>query len=257
MIPPGTTVWKGVKNDDPNAIYAPGLATAIGDASHTDAYVVAVGEKAYAEGLGDNPAPQIPSDQQAEISALMKTGKPVIAVIIAGRPIGLGSAQAAAGILMAYQGSTEAGQAVADVLFGRVDPSGHLPITWPSDATSVGPDFDTSAPSPLGDEPKFFDQLPYTGSGPGSGYNPAFPFGFGLSYTTFSVSSHMSVTRTASIHGAVTATFTVTNTGSRAGTDVVPVYVNQPVSTVITPPQRLVGFARGYPSTPVSPPKCR
>jgi beta-glucosidase len=243
MVPPGTTVLGGIKKDDPSATYAPDQATAVAAAPTTDVYVVAVGEKAYAEGLGDSPSPQIPADQQAEISALESTGKPVVVVVIAGRPLGLGTAASAAGILMAYQGSTEAGQAVADVLFGKVDPSGHLPVTWPSDASRVGGDFNTSAPSPLGDEPKVFDQLPYTGSGPGSGYNPAYPFGFGLSYTAFSVSG-LSVTPTASTHGSVTTTFTVTNTGSRAGTDVVPVYVHQPVSSVITPPQRLVGFTR-------------
>ena len=88
--------------------------------------MVAVGEKAYAEGLGDNPAPALPADQQALITALEDTGKPVIVVVIAGRPVGLGSAEKADGVLMAYQGSTEAGQAVADVIFGKVNPSGKL-----------------------------------------------------------------------------------------------------------------------------------
>jgi beta-glucosidase len=144
---------------------------------------------------------------------------------------------------MAYQGSTEAGQAVADAIFGKIDPSGHLPVSWPSDAASPGPDFATTAPSPLGDEPKFFDQLPGTNSGPGSGYNPLYPFAFGLSYTTFSVSG-LSATSSVSRRGTVNTTFTVSNTGSRAGTDIVPVYVHQPVSAVVVPPQRLVGFAR-------------
>jgi beta-glucosidase len=204
---------------------------------------VAVGEKAYAEGLGDNPAPQLPADQKALISALEATGKPVIVVVIAGRPLGLGPAENAAGLLMAYQGSTEAGAAVADVIFGKVDPSGHLPVTWPSDADTTGADFDTTAPSPLGDEPKFFDQLPYTGSGPGSGYNPLYPFAYGLSYTTFGTSG-LTATSSVSRSGTVTATFTVANTGSRAGTDVVPVYVHQPVSAILVPDQRLVGFSR-------------
>jgi beta-glucosidase len=144
---------------------------------------------------------------------------------------------------MAYQGSTEAGQAVADAIFGKIDPSGKLPISWPSDADAPGGDFNGNAPSPLGDQPKFFDQLPGTGSGQGHAYNPLYPFGFGLSYTTF---TNGDITVTPSVHrnGTVRATFTVTNNTSTSGTDIVPVYVAQPVSSVVVPPQRLVGFTR-------------
>jgi len=243
QIPPGTTVLHGLQAEDPNVTFAPDQATAVADAASADAVVVAVGEKAYAEGLGDNPSPALPPDQQALISALEATGKPVIVVVIAGRPLGLGPAEKASTILMAYQGSTEAGTAVADAIFGKIDPSGHLPVTWPSDAAAPGGDFNTGAPSPLGDQPKVFDQLPGTNSGQGSGYNPLYPFGFGLSYTTFGVSG-LSATSSVSSTGTVTATFTVANTGSRAGTDVVPVYVHQPVSAVLVPGQRLVGFTR-------------
>ncbi len=243
QIPPGTTVLKGLQGEDTNVTYAPDQATAVSDAASADAVVVAVGEKAYAEGLGDNPAPQLTPDQKSLVSALEATGKPVIVVVIAGRPLGLGPAEQANAILMAYQGSTEAGQAVADAIFGKIDPSGKLPITWPSDAAAPGGDFNSGAPSPLGDEPKFFDQLPYTGSGQGSGYNPLYPFGYGLSYTTFSVTG-LSATSSVSSSGTVSASFTVTNTGGRAGTDIVPVYVHQPVSAVVVPNQRLVGFTR-------------
>jgi beta-glucosidase len=243
QIPPGTTVLKGIQAADPAAVYAPDQATAVADAASASAYVVAVGEKAYAEGLGDNPAPALPPDQQALISALEQTGKPVIVVVLAGRPVGLGPAEQANAVLMAYQGSTEAGQAVADAIFGKIDPSGKLPISWPSDAAGVGGDFNGGAPSPLGDQPKFFDQLPGTGSGPGHSYNPLYPFGYGLSYTTFQ-NSALTVTPTVRTRGEAAVTFTVANTGSRAGTDIVPVYVAQPVSGVIVPPQRLVGFTR-------------
>jgi beta-glucosidase len=240
--PPGTTVQEGIKNNDSNAVYVPDGTTAA--STPADAYVVAVGEKAYAEGLGDNPAPQLPPDQKALIAALKATGKPVIVVVIAGRPVGLGpDAESAAAALMAYQGSTEAGQAVADVIFGKVNPSAKLSVSWPTDAAAPGGDFDGSAPSPLGDQPKFFDQLPGTGSGQGHAYNPLYPFGFGLSYTTFT-KTNLSVTPNVSSHGTVTATFTVNNTGSRSGTEIVPVYVAQPVSSVVVPPQRLVGFTR-------------
>jgi beta-glucosidase len=243
QIPPGTTVQKGITDADPNAVYAPDQASAVAAAGSADAIVVAVGEKAYAEGLGDNPAPQLPQAQKDLIAALKATGKPVIVVVIAGRPIGLGPAETANGVIMAYQGSTEAGKSVADVVFGNVNPSGKLPVSWPSDAANVGGDFDGGAPSPLGDQPKFFDQLPGTGSGAGHAYNPLYPFGFGLSYTTFS-SSNLSVTPSVSRNGTATAHFTVTNNGSSSGTDIVPVYVHQPDSAVVVPTQRLVGFTR-------------
>jgi beta-glucosidase len=244
QIPPGTTVQQGVKADDANAVFAPSQASALALSSTASAYVVAVGEKAYAEGLGDNPAPQLPADQQALISALRNTGVPVIVVVIAGRPVGLGTAaENSNAVLMAYQGSTEAGQAVADVIFGKINPSGKLPVSWPSDASAVGGDFNGGAPSPLGDQPKFFDQLPGTGFGQGHSYNPLYPFGYGLSYTTFQT-SNLTVTPTVARNGSATATFTVTNTGTLAGTDIVPVYVAQPISSVVVPPQRLVGFTR-------------
>jgi beta-glucosidase len=243
QIPPGTTVLKGLQAEDPNVVSAPDQATAVKEAASADAVVVAVGEKAYAEGLGDNPSPALPPEQKALISALEATGKPVIVVVIAGRPLGLGPAESASAILMAYQGSTEAGAAVADAIFGKINPSGKLPVSWPSDAAAPDGDFNGGAPSPLGDQPKFFDQLPGTNFGQGSGYNPLYPFAFGLCYTTFSVSG-LSATSSVSSTGTVTATFTVANTGSRAGTDVVPVYVHQPVSAVVVPPQRLAGFTR-------------
>jgi hypothetical protein len=120
------------------AVYAPDQAGAVVAAADTSDYVAVVGEKASAEGLGDNPAPALAPDQQALVSALEATGKPVV---VAGRPVGLGPAEKANAVLMACQGSTEAGAAVADVLFGKTNPAGRLPISRPSDAPDVGGDF--------------------------------------------------------------------------------------------------------------------
>ncbi len=243
QIPPGTTVLKGLQAADPSVVFAPDQASAIAAAASADAVVAVVGERAYAEGLGDDPTPMLPPDQKALIAALEATGKPVIVVVIAGRPLGLGPAANANALLMAYLPGTEGGLGVADVIFGNVNPSGHLPVTWPSAADQNAGDFDVTGPSTAGDEPKFFDQLPGTNFGPGSGYNARYPFGFGLSYTTFAL-SNLSAPSSVSRFGSMTVTFLLANTGSRAGADVVPVYVHQPVSAIVVPPQRLVGFAR-------------
>jgi beta-glucosidase len=247
QIPPATTVLKGLQAADPNVTFAPDQAAAVAATTSADAAVVVVGERAYAEGLGDRPDPVLTAGDQALIAALEATGKPVIIVVIAGRPLGFGPdaiISNSAAILMAYLPGTEGGSAVADVIFGTVNPSGHLPVTWPSASDHMAGDFDTGGPSTPGDEPKFFDQLPGTNSGPGSGYNARWPFGFGLSYTTFETSDLSVSPGSVSRNGTATATFTLANTGTRDGTAVVPVYVHQPVSNVLAPPQRLVGWAR-------------
>jgi beta-glucosidase len=250
QIPPAVTVWKGIQQADGNAVLAGDQASAVAQAGSTDAYVAVVGElRPYAEGLGDDPSPQLTADQQSLISALQATGKPVIVVVVAGRPLGLGPAAENGkntAIVMAYLPGTQGGNGVADVLFGKYDPSGKLPVTWPSDAPPPqASDFNSGGPSTLGDQPKVFDQFPGTNSGHGSGYNPLYPFGAGLSYTTFSTSG----LAVGGPNGAgnVTARFTVANTGSREGVDVVPVYVKRPVNSdgVLTPTNgTLVGFAR-------------
>ena len=109
-------------------------ADAVSQMGDADAAVVVVGEKAYAEVLGDRPLPRLDGAQRALISALEATGKPVIVVVEAGRPLALGAAgDTANALLMAWQGGTETGDAVADVLFGKYNPSGRLSVSWPSD----------------------------------------------------------------------------------------------------------------------------
>jgi beta-glucosidase len=247
QIPPAVTVLKGIKNAiGANAVYAPDQNTAVAAMGSADAAVVVVGEKAYAEVLGDRPLPRLDQDQQALISALEGTGKPVIVVVEAGRPLGLGPGETANALLMAWQGGTETGNAVADVLFGKYNPDGRLSVTWPSD--DQGPwttNFNPAGISPAGDRPKFYDQLPGDYSGQGSGYNPSFPFGSGMSYTTFQ-ESNVSVPSSVSRDGSMSALVTVKNTGARAGVDIVQLYAEQPVthSVIVAPPRRLIGFKR-------------
>jgi beta-glucosidase len=249
QIPPATTILKGIQqavSSSTQVISAPDQASAVAALGSADAAVVVVGEKAYAEVLGDRPLPRLDPDQQALIAALEATGKPVIVVVMAGRPLGLGPGERANALLMAWQGGTETGAAVADVLFGTYNPSGRLPVTWPSDSGDTWvTSFNPTAPTPAGDRPKFYDQLPGTYGGNGSGYNPAFPIGFGLSYTTFTETG-LTAPSSVGARGRLAASVTVTNTGSRAGTDVVQVYATQPTThdVVVAPIRRLVGFAR-------------
>ncbi|MGH3319589.1 MAG: beta-glucosidase family protein [Streptosporangiaceae bacterium] len=226
--PPGTTVLDGVRkavSSSTDVAYAPDKDEAVAQAQDADAVIVAVGEKPYAEGAGDDPTPRLSAGQRDLVQALENTGTPVVVVVVAGRPLGLGPAAKADGLLMAYLPGTEGGAGVADVLFGKVNPSGKLPVTWPA---------------VLGNQPMVHDLLPGTSSAPHSKYDPLYPMGYGLSYTSYDVSGLSARAR----NGTVTATFTVTNTGDRAGTDVVPVYVHRPVSRVLVPPKRLVGFTR-------------
>lgn len=228
------TVLQGLKNaGGDNVTYAKTKQDAVKAASDTDAYVVAVGNGPGAEGPNDKRDPVLPADQQAWVQALVNTGKPVILVMVAGRPLALGSLVndkgdiAPQGLVMAWRPGSEGGNGVADVLYGKVNPSGRLPVSWPRRAS---------------DEPNSYRKLtlPSTYNGNGSVYQPLYPFGAGQSYTSYdfgTVAAHRH-------HGQVTVRVAVSNTGKRAGTEVVPVYVSQPVSRVLVPSKRLVGFTR-------------
>ncbi|MEN3308226.1 MAG: beta-glucosidase [Micromonosporaceae bacterium] len=225
---PGTTIQAGLVANAPagtTVSYVADPTQAVEQTRGADAAVVVVGEKPGAEGANDAPAPQLAADQQALVQSLQDTGKPVIVVVVASRPLLLGSAANTAGLVMAWLPGAEGGNAVADMLFGTVNPSGRLPVSWPKN---------------LGNEPEYYQQLPGTNGGPNSGYSPLFPFGAGLSYTSYAMNS---VTVARSGH-SLTIDVAVANTGGRDGDLVVPVYVGQPVSTVVVPPKRLVGFTR-------------
>jgi beta-glucosidase len=244
-IPPTVTILEGIEQaiGASHVVHETTEADAVASLQTSEAAIVVVGEGPYAEGLGDKPDPILDADQRALIAALEATGKPVIVVVVAGRPLGLGPGYDADGIVMAYQGSTEAGTAVADVLFGKTNPSGHLSVSWPSASTEWSSGFNPGGPSTPGDQPKTYDQLPGTNSGVGSGYNPAFPIGFGLSYTTFETNGLAINGPDRSGHLAVT--FRVVNSGKRDGATVVPVWVQQPpAGSVLVPPRQLLGFAR-------------
>jgi beta-glucosidase len=229
-VPNAVTVLAGIKQAVPNTnvVSAPDQNTAVAQARDADAVVVVLGENPGAEAFADTEDPSLTPDQQSLVSAVQAVGKPVVVVLLTGRPRTLGAAGNANALLEAWLPGTEGGHAVADVLFGATNPSGKLAVSWPKSG---------------GREPMSYDQLPGTNYGPDSNYEPAYPFGYGLSYTTFSTGAP-TATQQVSPDGRVTVTFAVRNTGQRAGTATIPVYVHQPVSAVLVPDKRLVGFAR-------------
>ncbi|MFC0434501.1 glycoside hydrolase family 3 N-terminal domain-containing protein [Kutzneria buriramensis] len=229
--PPVVTPLQGIQQAVPNAtvVAAPDQASAVAQAADADAVVVVLGEKAGAEGPNDNENPALTAAQQSLVDSLKATGKPVVVVLMTGRPLVLGSVASAPTLLADWLPGSQGGTALADILFGKANPSGRLPVSWPKT---------------VGDEPMSYDQLPGTNGGTSSNYDPLFPFGFGLSYSTFTTSTPTVSAATVRADGKETVSVTVTNTGTVAGDQVVPVYVHQPVSQVLVPDKRLVGFTR-------------
>ena len=222
------TVREGLQNaGGANVTYAATQSEAVSAAGGADAIVAVLGRGPGAEGPNDQRDPTLPADQQALVTALKQTGKPVIVVLIDDRPDVLGDAGTADAILAAWRPGTEGGNGVADLLYGKADPSGRLPVSWPARAT---------------DQPNsyLYETMPSTYNGNGAVYQPAYPFGFGLSYSTTS----SSVTSVARAGGSVAVRVKVTNSGSRDASAVVPVYVSQPESSVLVPAKRLAAFTR-------------
>jgi beta-glucosidase len=227
------TVLKGLQAaGGGNVNFAATQADAVAAATTTDDYVVVVGNGPGAEGPNDKRDPSLPVAQQAMVSALVATGKPVVVVVVDDRPLALGSLVTTggitpAGLVMAWRPGTQGGAGVSDVLYGAVNPSGRLPVSWPNLST---------------DNPNSYLllTLPNTKNASGATYQPLFRFGAGLSYTSYAFGT---VTAARAGHN-VTVQVAVSNTGTKDGDLVVPVYVSQPVSDPLEPAKRLAGFTR-------------
>jgi beta-glucosidase len=197
-------------NDASNPTAVAQRADAVAAAKTVDAVVVAVGESPYAEGQGDDPNPTLTSAQAALIDDLKATGKPVVVVVVAGRPLKMDhQLDEADASVMAFLPGSEGGAAIGDTLFGKANPSGRLPVSWPKDSS----------------------QFPLAYNEPGKPYDPRYAFGYGLSYTRFDT-GHLHV------HGNQ-ASVKVRNDGRQAGDHtVLAFFVSRDGS------QRLAGFTR-------------
>ena len=247
------TVLQGVRNAAPQATitYAQGcdalctsdagFPAAVQAANTSAVTVLVVGEPASYSGEASSRAHiDLPGQQQALIQAVADTGKPYVVVLMNGRPLTINwLADNAPGLLEAWQPGSEGGDAIADVLFGKVNPSGKLPVTFPRD---------------VGQIPIYYNQLP-TGrpADPNNKYTskyldvpntPLYPFGYGLSYTSFGFSNLRVSPNSTSTNGTVTVRADITNTGPTSGTDVAQLYIHNRDARILQPIRQLEGFTR-------------
>jgi beta-glucosidase len=233
-----------------------GFAEAVEAAKAADVAILALGESASMSGeAGSRAYLDLPGNQQQLLEAVAATGKPVVLLVFSGRPLVLNwAASHVPAIMEAWFPGTEAGHAIANVLYGDVSPSGKLPMSFPR---AVGQEplyynqFPTGRPAtgidlskPPGADGRFFSRYIDVPN------SALFPYGFGLSYTTFSYRdmkvSKSSFPLTQARPGAplVEATAVVTNTGNRAGTEVVQCYVRNLGASIEQPIRSLKGFQR-------------
>jgi beta-glucosidase len=220
------------------------IRAAVEAASAADVIVAVVGETADMSGEAHCRAHLgLPGHQQALIDALAQTGKPLVVVLATGRPLVIPRvAEQAAALLLAWHPGIRADRAVADVLFGEVNPSGRLAVTFPRAEGQIPIYYghkNTGRP-PEGKGTLQFD-VPFRSTYLDEPNSPLFPFGFGLSYTRFEYSD-LSVE--SPVAERLVACATVTNVGPRAGTEVVQVYVRDLVASVTRPVRELKAFER-------------
>jgi beta-glucosidase len=217
------------------------IAAAVALARDSDVAIVVVGDnehtarEAYAEShLGDRSDLRLVGQQEDLVTAVLDTGKPTVLVLINGRPPAIPElAERAPAILEGWYLGQEGGTALAEVLFGDVNPSGKLPVSFPRS---------------VGQLPLFYNRKPTARRGYLFDSNkPLFPFGHGLSYTTFSYSAPtVSPARIPpdGRNGRATVSVEVTNTGTRAGDEIVQLYIRADVSRATRPVMELKGFRR-------------
>lgn len=218
---------------------------AVLQARHAGAAIVCLGESHTRTGEAMSTVSiELPPGQQAFLEALHRFRIPIIAVVFAGRPLDLSWLEEhAAAILFAWHPGTEGPRAALDLLFGRATPSGRLPVSFPRHGGQIPLYYNrrnTSRPIP----PATLDASPVGVTR----YNdeldtPLFPFGFGLSYTTFAYENLQIDEADLSLDGTLRVRATVRNTGDRAGREVVQLYVRDRVGSVTRPIRELKGFA--------------
>jgi beta-glucosidase len=220
----------------------PGFDQAVAAANAADQVVLALGESREMSGeAATRSTLDLPGDQQQLIDRIKATGKPFVVVLFNGRPLTLQNVAASSpAILEAWFPGVQAGNSVADVLFGSVNPGGKLPASFPVSVGQV-PIYYNHEPTgrPCDTTQKFDSRYRDLGT-----CQPLYPFGYGLSYTTFSTSNLRLSSATVRAGGSTSVSVDVTNTGNRVGDDVVQLYLHDPVASISQPVRRLRGFER-------------
>ena len=218
------------------------LDEALKVAANADVIIAALGESSEMSGESSSRTNlALPDVQRTLLEALLKTGKPVVLTLFTGRPLTLTWEQEhVPAILNVWFGGSEAAYAIGDVLFGDVNPSGKLTMTFPKNVGQIPLFYNhKNTGRPLA-EGKWFEKFR-------SNYldvdnEPLYPFGYGLSYTTFQYSDIALSTPTLGKDGSVTAVVTVTNTGKHDGAEVVQLYIRDLVGSITRPVRELKGF---------------
>ncbi|WP_439567902.1 beta-glucosidase BglX [Sphingopyxis sp.] len=244
--PKGTSVTyaKGASYAFEDAGKHDGFAEALALAAKSDVIIAAMGERWDMTGeAASRTSLDLPGNQQALLQELKKTGKPIILVLMSGRPNSIEWADANVdAILEAWYPGTMGGHAIADVLYGDYNPSAKLPVTFPRNVGQVPIHYDmknTGRPIELGAPgAKYVSRYLNTPN------TPLYPFGFGLSYTSFSYSPVTLDKGKIRPGEPLTASVTVTNSGGRDGEEVVQLYVRDLVGSVTRPVKELKGFEK-------------
>lgn len=218
-----------------------GFQEAVNLAKQSDVAVVFVGEIADMVGeAASRSSLDLPGKQMELVQAIHATGKPTIVVLVNGRPLSIGwIVNNVPAILESWMGGSQSGNAIADILFGDLNPSAKLPVTFPRTVGQVPMYYNymnTGRPPEAENRytSKYLD-VPWT---------PLFPFGYGLSYTKFRVTNLLLSAPRIPVNGTVTVSAEVENIGKRAGDEVVQLYIRDPVASMTRPVKELKGFQR-------------
>jgi len=233
VFAPGGEVTKSTARD---------IAAAVAAANAADQVVMVLGERGDMSGEAASRSDLgLPGDQEKLLETVVATGKPVTVVVISGRPLVLTwAAEHVRALVEAWLPGTEGGNAVADVLFGDVNPSGHLPATMPRSVGQIPIYYSAlSTGRPVGNDARYFSGYIDTNN------EPLYPFGYGLSYTTFTVSD-LKISPATANHGEIKATVEITNTGSRDGSDVIELNSTVPKGELAHPERKLVAFTKVF-----------